>query len=89
MLRIGGELIADAKSKATQNSKSDFVEKGDIVGRDLLSLLIRANMATDLKESQRMLDDEILARMFIRFCYSCRFLKQRVSRGSNFSFCRS
>jgi len=70
MMRIGSQLLADAKSAVTLSSKSRSVEKCDIVERDLFSLLVRANMATDLKESQRMLDNDVLARMFIIDCHS-------------------
>ncbi len=37
-------------------------EKKDIQGRNLLSLLIKANMATDIPDSSRMSDEDILAR---------------------------
>ena len=38
------------------------MEKKNFEGRDLLSLLIRANMATDLPDNARMTDEEVLAR---------------------------
>ena len=33
----------------------------DIQGRDLLSLLVKANMVTDIPDSARMSDEDILA----------------------------
>jgi cytochrome P450 len=39
-------------------------EKDDKPERDLLSLLIRANMDADLPENQRLSDDDVLARTY-------------------------
>ena len=66
MARIGEELLSGAKA-AVQASAA---EKGEILknslhGRDLLSLLVKANMATDLPESQRLSDKDVLARTFL------------------------
>lgn len=60
MDRIGRELLVQNKyeilnSKAT-SAKQDFRK------RDLLTCLMRANMADDLPEHQRMSDDDVLAR---------------------------
>ena len=49
-------ILADAQQKGRG------VEKKDLADRDLLSLLIKANMATDIPESQRLTDEEVLAR---------------------------
>jgi hypothetical protein len=43
--------------------KVGAIEKSSLQGRDLLSLLVRANMATDIPESQRITDEDVLARM--------------------------
>ncbi|THH10021.1 hypothetical protein EW146_g8504 [Bondarzewia mesenterica] len=66
MSRIGHQLITEKKAavlasmgtarKETVRSKAEAVQ-----GRDLLSLLIKANMAMDLPESARMDDDDVLA----------------------------
>jgi hypothetical protein len=64
---VGAELLMNAKATISTTSKSSAVEKSDIVGRDLLSLLVKANMATDLKEEQKMSDEDVLARA----CLSC------------------
>ena len=61
MRRIGLKLIAEKKASILQTS-GQTVEKKDVHGRDLLTLLIKANMATDIPESQRLTDEEVLAR---------------------------
>jgi hypothetical protein len=59
------EILATA-----ENNAKGGVEKRHIQGRDLLSLLIKANVATDIADSARMNDEVILARksrmMFLR-----------------------
>jgi hypothetical protein len=55
--RKRAEIFATAESDAKGG-----VGKKHIQGRDLLSLLIKANMATDIADSARMNDEEILAR---------------------------
>lgn len=69
MRRIGQQLIAEKKAailaeQHTHSEKPDKAgfEKKDVQGRDLLTLLIKGNMATDIPESQRLTDDEVLAR---------------------------
>ena len=39
------------------------VERKDVVGKDLLSLLVRDNMASDIPEDSRMTDEEVLAQV--------------------------
>jgi hypothetical protein len=43
-------------------SSDGVVEKRDVQGHDLLSLLIKSNIASDMPESMRMSDSEILSR---------------------------
>ena len=64
MRRIGLQLIAEKKKAILAESleKGRGIERKDLTQRDLLTLLIRANMATDVPESQRLTDDEVLAR---------------------------
>jgi hypothetical protein len=62
---IGLDVISQKKDEILSSSATDSkggVEKKDIQGRDLLSLLIKANMATDIPEDARMTDEDILAR---------------------------
>ncbi|KAI0083798.1 cytochrome P450 [Irpex rosettiformis] len=63
MRRIGLELIAEKKASIIAASGQNGVEKKNVVGRDLLTLLIKANMATDIPESQRLSDEEVLAQV--------------------------
>lgn len=56
MARIGTQLLRE--SKASINDKSAWK------ARDLLSLLVKSNMATDIPEQQRMSDQDVLARTF-------------------------
>ncbi|KAH0835841.1 cytochrome P450 [Lanmaoa asiatica] len=62
--RIGEELLSDAKAVARANAteKGD-IEKNSLRGRDLLSLLVKANIATDIPESQRLSDEDVLAQV--------------------------
>ncbi|KAH7910533.1 cytochrome P450 [Hygrophoropsis aurantiaca] len=66
MGRIGRELLRDAKASvmASQgNEKNGVIEKSSLQGRDLLSLLVRANMATDIPENQKLSDEDVLAQV--------------------------
>ncbi|KAF9464574.1 cytochrome P450 [Collybia nuda] len=56
MTRIGHQLLRESK-KANEK----ITEKSSWKARDLLSLLLRANMSTDLPEHQRMSDEDIVA----------------------------
>lgn len=64
MRRIGLQLIKDKKAAIMASSGRDekHIAKADMQGRDLLTLLIKANMASDVPESQRLTDEEVLAR---------------------------
>lgn len=63
---MGKDLISQKKSEILASADVDAkggVEKRNIQGRDLLSLLIKANMATDIPDNARMSDEEILAQV--------------------------
>src|SRR6267154_3226905 len=63
---IGQNVISQKKAEILSSSEIDSkgrVEKKNIQGRDLLSLLMKANMATDIPDHSRMTDEDILARM--------------------------
>lgn len=63
MTRIGKELLRNAKAAAWASAtEKGEIEKNSLHGRDLLSLLVKANMATDIPESQRLSDEDVLAR---------------------------
>ncbi|KAI0302842.1 cytochrome P450 [Multifurca ochricompacta] len=64
--RIGSRLIKDKKAVVLTESNTDgsgVVEKQDVRGHDLLSLLIKSNIASDMPESMRMSDSEILSQV--------------------------
>ncbi|KAF7792238.1 hypothetical protein EIP86_003274 [Pleurotus ostreatoroseus] len=63
MRRIGLQLIADKKAaiQAEKHSDKERLERKDMTDRDLLTLLIKANMATDIPENQKLSDEEVLA----------------------------
>jgi len=65
MLRIGGKLLKD--SHAAVRAENEVVEKSSWKRKDLLSLLVRANMARDLPPNQRMSDEDVLARQYLFF----------------------
>ncbi|KAK7022202.1 cytochrome P450 [Favolaschia claudopus] len=56
MRRIGMGLLEESKRQAVAGVESR-------TARDLLSLLVRANMDKDIPESQRMSDDDVLAQV--------------------------
>ncbi|KAI0260279.1 cytochrome P450 [Gloeopeniophorella convolvens] len=64
--RVGTRLIDDKKAAVIAESSTDgsgVVEKQNVQGHDLLSLLIRSNMASDMPETMRMSDSEILSQV--------------------------
>jgi hypothetical protein len=66
--RTGSQLIRDRKSAIRSEcdvNGSSAVGRQHVGGHDLLSLLIKANIAADMPESMRMSDTEILAREHI------------------------
>ncbi|KAN0097939.1 Cytochrome P450 [Tylopilus felleus] len=64
MTRIGKQLMSSAKAAARASAtEKGEIGKSSLHGRDLLSLLIKANMATDIPESQRLPDEDVLAQV--------------------------
>jgi hypothetical protein len=49
-----------ARKKRQVEAEYEGLEKGTEVGRDVLSLMIRANMAPDLLPNQRLSDQEVI-----------------------------
>ena len=83
---IGMQLVAEKKA-AIERELAESKEKGrnDMRSRDLLTLLLKANMATDIPDSQRLSDDDVLARKckFSRLHIICStFFTQRFQRMS-------
>ncbi|KAF9236873.1 cytochrome P450 [Melanogaster broomeanus] len=64
MARIGNELVTNAKATARAGAtEKGEIEKSSLHGRDLLTLLVTANMATDIPESQKLSDVDVLAQV--------------------------
>jgi hypothetical protein len=57
--RVSKQFLDERKAAMRLEGK---VEKNDFHEKDLLSLLVRANMANDVPENARMTDEEVLAR---------------------------
>ena len=91
---IGQNMISQKKAEilaTTEIGGKGRVEKRNIQGRDLLSLLIKANMATDISDHARMTDEDILARES-KSAYgalSGNTDEDAFRRGSYLSACRS
>ena len=63
MRSIGLRLIREKRDAVLAESSGDgSVTKESIQSRDLLSLLIKANMANDLPDEQRLSEEEVLSR---------------------------
>ncbi|KAF7341221.1 hypothetical protein MVEN_01857500 [Mycena venus] len=58
MRRIGQQLLRESRQGACGGESADSGRS-----RDLLSLLVRANMAKDIPENQRLSDEEVLAQV--------------------------
>ncbi|KAI1784699.1 cytochrome P450 [Ganoderma leucocontextum] len=66
MQRIGMQLLQEKKAEIMREygeKGTGAVEKKDLQGRDLLTLLIKANMATDIPDDQRLTDEEVVAQV--------------------------
>ncbi|KAM5542224.1 hypothetical protein V8D89_004097 [Ganoderma adspersum] len=63
MQRIGMQLLQEKKAEIMREKSTGAVEKKDVQGRDLLTLLIKANMATDIPDDQRLTDEEVVAQV--------------------------
>nr|BAK09517.1 cytochrome P450 [Postia placenta] len=62
--RIGMQLIAEKKAAVRQAAQSGEKNAGsELRSRDLLTLLIKANMSPDIPEDQRLSDDDVLAQV--------------------------
>ncbi|WRT69267.1 uncharacterized protein IL334_006251 [Kwoniella shivajii] len=57
-----GQRLIDEKKKVIL-SASQGLDKKEHTGNDLLSILLKANMASDLKPDQRLSDEEVLAQI--------------------------
>ncbi|KZV72431.1 cytochrome P450 [Peniophora sp. CONT] len=60
---VGTRMIQEKKAAVLSSKVNGHIEKDDISGHDLLSLLIRSNLASDMPQSMRLSDEEILAQV--------------------------
>ncbi|KAF7341215.1 Cytochrome P450 [Mycena venus] len=66
MRRIGLRLLQDSRRKIAEGSSADSV-----ASRDLLSLLVRANMSKEISEAQRLSEEDVLARKCFAQYFIC------------------
>ena len=59
MNRIGTQLLEEKKAEIMREA-AEGKEKAR--SRDLLTLLLKSNMATDIPENQRLSDEDVIAR---------------------------
>ncbi|KAF7334967.1 hypothetical protein MVEN_02246700 [Mycena venus] len=62
MMRIGRGLLADSKREIAENGFETNTGTASGRARDLLTLLVRANTSKDLPASQRLSDEDVIAR---------------------------
>ncbi|KAI0329988.1 cytochrome P450 [Cubamyces sp. BRFM 1775] len=64
---IGMELVAEKKAairrELEESKEKAELGRSDMRNRDLLTLLLKANMASDIPDSQRLSDDDVLAQI--------------------------
>jgi hypothetical protein len=89
---IGQNVISQKKAEifaTTEIGSEGHVEKKNIQGCDLLSLLIKANIASDIPDNARMTNEDIMARES-KLCYGA-FRENTdgnaFQRGSNLPDC--
>lgn len=65
--RLGAQLIkakkADLQREVTKDAESGGQGRRSPQGRDMLSLLVKANVAADLPNNPRLSDEDVLSRM--------------------------
>ncbi|KAJ7470187.1 cytochrome P450 [Mycena galericulata] len=59
MFDVGNQIVSESK-RNSNGSEGDKTLRGQ---RDLLSVMIKANVSADIPESQRLSDDEVIARI--------------------------
>ena len=70
MRRIGLQSIAEKKAEIVRQAEAEMegetkredIGRKSLQDRNLLTLLIKANMATDIPDHQRLSDEDVLAR---------------------------
>ena len=59
---VAAEIVAERKAAVRAESQAQEIKKDIFPAHDILSLLIKANLASDVPERMRLSDDEILGR---------------------------
>lgn len=59
--RVGKEIVAARRKELDE--EHIHVEKRTDIGKDAISLLMKANLAPDLRDDQRLTEDEILGQI--------------------------
>ncbi|KAG9003792.1 hypothetical protein FRB93_010808 [Tulasnella sp. JGI-2019a] len=64
MDRVGRQLVQQKKAALLQETgHNGSLESKHVVGRDILSVLVKANIASNIKNSERMTDDEMIGQI--------------------------
>ncbi|KAG8902485.1 hypothetical protein FRC00_005948 [Tulasnella sp. 408] len=65
MARVGRELVEEKRAAIlAEASVSGNLEKKQFRGKDILSVIIKANMATDVKDTEKMSDQEVMDQIY-------------------------
>ncbi|KAI0665804.1 cytochrome P450 [Trametes maxima] len=67
MRRVSMQLLTEKAALLSKGAAKGGVERKDIVRRDLLTLLIKANVAADVPDNQRLTDEEVLGQILTFF----------------------
>lgn len=61
MARVGRQLVEEKRATIlAEASVSGNLQKKEFKGKDILSVIVKANMATDVKDTERMSDQEVI-----------------------------
>ncbi|KIO15695.1 hypothetical protein M407DRAFT_34718 [Tulasnella calospora MUT 4182] len=62
MQRVGRKLLDERRAAilAEATDGADAVDKRSVSGKDIFSVMIKANLANDIKDSERMTDQEVI-----------------------------
>lgn len=65
--KIMGQIAKGLLNQSKASILGTTDNKGDLgTGRDLLTLLVKSNMSTDVSDKQRLSDQDVIARAFFK-----------------------
>ncbi|KAG9045759.1 hypothetical protein FS837_005680, partial [Tulasnella sp. UAMH 9824] len=65
MARVGRQLVEEKRAAIlAEASLSGNLDKKQFKGKDILSVIIKANMATDVKDTEKMSDQEVMDQIY-------------------------